>query len=198
MTPLWLDLARVLVAGIALGLLVGKLVVLRPRYLERLRPRSWRRMIKLMDRWDWQRLLCIAIIFAGSAFFLILFVEAGIDAMGWRLYSEEEYIFTKLEKISWPALLVTVNILPIFEEWIFRGILLEEIALRSRSKFVGVLLSSLIFAAFHLSNPGTYPALAVPLVGAGFLLGACYLLSGLAGAIIAHNAYNSILMAFTL
>ena len=202
--PLWLDLARVLVAGIALGLLVGKLVVLRPRYLERIRPRTWLPSLRRMRRWDWFRLITIALAFAAISLAFIAIVGVVLRDAGVPLYSEEEYPFSAKNIQEYPPLLLLLLmlavaiVLPILEEWIFRGILLEEVALRSRSKFVGVLLSSLIFAAFHLSNPGTYPALAVPLIGAGFLMGACYLLSGLAGAIIAHNAYNSILMAFTL
>ena len=195
---MWLDLARILVGGFLLGILAGWLIVQRPSYLDRIRPRTWVGKIKLMGRWEWVRLLSIGAIFTGLAFFWVLFASWGLYALGWELYSEEEYVFTKLKEFSWLALLVTVNVLPIFEEWIFRGILLEEIALRSRSKMVGVLLSSLVFAGFHLFNPGTYPAFALPLVGAGVLLGACYLLSGLAGAILAHNAYNTIVVLIGL
>lgn len=190
----WLGFARIAIAGALLGVVVGKLVVSRPYYLDRLRPRFWRRVAKRMDRWDWQRMLCIAVIFAGLAFFVILFVTVGIRALGWELYSEEEYVFARLEETSWPALLATVNILPIFEEWIFRGILLEEAARRSRSRAAGVLISALIFGVFHLSNPGTYLALAIPLVAGGVLLGICYLLSGLAGAIVMHCIYNTLLI----
>lgn len=196
--PLWFDLARVLVTGIALGLVVGKLVVLRPRYFERIRPRTWLPSLRRMGRREWFRLVAIALAFAAISLALITIVGVVLQDAGVELYSEEEYPFTAIQKEYPLLLLLAVNVLPIFEEWIFRGILLEEIALRSRSKLVGVLISSLIFAAFHLSNPGTYPAFAVPLIGAGLLLGVCYLLSGLAGAIIAHNAYNSILVVLGL
>ena len=192
--PLWIDLARVLVAGIALGLVVGKLVVLRPRYLERIRPRTWLPSLQRMRRLEWFRLIAIALAFAAISLALITVVSGVLQDAGVPLYSEEEYPFTAIQKEYPLLLLLAVNVLPIFEEWIFRGILLEEVALRSHSKLAGVLLSSLVFAVFHLSNPGTYPAFAVPLVGAGLVLGACCLFSGLAGAIIAHNAYNSILV----
>jgi len=85
-----------------------------------------------------------------------------------------------------------VNFLAVFEEWIFRGILLEEFARRGRSRSVGVLASAFVFSLFHLSNPGTYPIFAVPAMVAGILLGICYLLGGLAGVVFTHCAYNSI------
>ncbi len=194
MTPLWLDLAKILVIGAALGLVIGKLVVLRPRYFERIRPRTWLPSLRQMGRHEWFRLIAIALAFTATSLAFVTIASTVLQGAGVPLYSEEEYPFTAIQKEYPLLLLLVVNVLPIFEEWIFRGILLEEISLRSRSKLVGVLLSSLIFAAFHLSNPGTYPAFAVPLIGAGLLLGACYLISGLAGAIIAHNAYNSILV----
>jgi membrane protease YdiL (CAAX protease family) len=128
---------------------------------------------------------------SGSLVLALSLITAGVDSMGWRLHSEE-YIFIKLGEISRLVLFVAISILLIFEEWIFRGILLKEIAYRSNSKFVGIIFSSLIFALFHLSNQGTYPAFALPLVGAGLLLRICYSFGGLAGATMAHRIYNSI------
>ncbi|MBA7502146.1 hypothetical protein ES706_00728 [subsurface metagenome] len=191
---LWLDLAKILAAGVVLGLVVGKLVVLRPSYLERIRPRHWLPVARRMRRRESIRLISIALAFTAAA--LVVAIVAGniLHGAGVELYSREEYPFTALQEQYPLLLLVIVNVLPIFEEWIFRGILLEEVARRTRSKWIGVMVSALIFAAFHLSNPGTYPAFAIPLLGAGLLLGICYLVSGLAGAIITHNAYNSILV----
>lgn len=195
---LWLDLARILVAGAVLGLVVGKLVADKPYYLERIRPRSWLQIARKMRKRDWFKLISIALAFTVASFLLATIIGIMLSEVGVQLYSEEEYTFTVLEKTSPILLLLTVNILPILEEWIFRGILLEEIAHRSHSRWLGVALSAVVFALFHLSNPGTYPAFAVPLIGAGILLGACYLYSGLAGAIIAHNAYNSILVILAI
>lgn len=195
---LWLDLVRILVAGIALGLVVGKLVVLRPYYLERIRPRSWVPQARSMRRDEWVRLITIVLCFTASTLVVATIVGVVLSGAGVEMYSEEEYPFTALEKQYPLLLLVVVNVLPIFEEWIFRSILLEEVARRARSKWLGVGISTLIFAAFHISNPGTYPAFAIPLLGTGLLLGACYLVSGLAGAIITHNAYNSILVLLRL
>lgn len=195
---LWLDLFRILVAGLALGLVVGKLVVLRPHYLERMRPRYWIPRARSMRRKEWVRLISIALWFTVATLVVAIIAGVVLSEAGVELYSEEEYPFTALEEQYPLLLLVVVNVLPIFEEWIFRGILLEEVARRARSKWLGVGISTLVFAAFHLSNPGTYPAVMIPLIGAGLLLGACYLISGLAGAIITHNAYNTILVILRL
>ncbi len=195
---LWLDLLRILVAGLALGLVVGKLVVLRPHYLERMRPRYWIPRARSMRRKEWVRLISIALWFTVATLVVAIIAGVVLSEAGVELYSEEEYPFTALEEQYPLLLLVVVNVLPIFEEWIFRGILLEEVARRARSKWLGVGISALVFAAFHLSNPGTYPAVMIPLIGAGLLLGACYLISGLAGAIITHNAYNTILVILRL
>jgi membrane protease YdiL (CAAX protease family) len=190
----WLDVVKISIAGGLLGWIVGKLVVRRPYYLERLRPSFWWPIAKKMRQLEWSRLLVISLAFATLALFSALLVGWVVqDKMGWELYSEKEFIFTE-EKIPLPLLFLTVNLLPIFEEWVFRGILLEEASRRTRSRSLGVLISASVFALFHLSNPGTYPAYAIPLVAGGILLGACYLLVGLGGAIIAHCAYNTILM----
>ena len=195
---LWLDLLRILVGGVVLGLVVGKLVVPRPQYLERIRPRYWVPQARSMRRDEWVRLITIALWFTAATLIVAGIVGMVLSGAGVEMYSEEEYPFTTLEKQYPLLLLVVINVLPIFEEWIFRGILLEEVVRRTRSKWLGVGVSTLIFAAFHLSNPGTYPAFAIPLIGAGLLLGACYLVSGLAGAIITHNAYNTILVILRL
>lgn len=185
-------------AGVVLGLVVGKLVVLRPSYLERIRPRHWLPIARRMRRREWVRLILIALAFTAATLVVATIVGQALQGAGVQLYSREEYPFTALEEQYPWLLLIVVNVLPIFEEWIFRGIILEEVARRARSKWLGVVVSTLVFAAFHLSNPGTYPAFVVPLLGAGLLLGACYLRSGLAGAIITHNAYNSILVILPL
>ncbi|MEA1904360.1 MAG: CPBP family intramembrane glutamic endopeptidase, partial [Candidatus Hadarchaeota archaeon] len=58
----------------------------------------------------------------------------------------------------------------------------------------GLVISALIFAAFHLSNPGMYPASIIPMTVGGLILGTCYLLGGLASAIVCHSLYNAMLI----
>ncbi len=189
----WIDIARIAVTGVILGAVIGKIVVDRPYHLGRLRPRSWLSIARKMSGKDWARLAAIVGIFTAMAFFVVTDVSR-LVVMKWQLYSEQEYIFFKLAEVSLPVLAVAVTVLPIFEEWIFRGILLEEISRKSRSWLVGLVGSSLIFALFHLSNPGVFPASVIPMTVAGVILGSCYLLGGLGGAILSHSLYNAIVV----
>ena len=176
-----------------LGVLVGKIVLHRPYYLDRIRPSFWVPTLKQMSARAWAKILGISFILALGSFFLILWFSTWLVNAGMELYSED-YVFLKLEQVSPLVLFVSANALPVFEEWIFRGILLEEAARKLRSRVAGLLVSAVAFSVFHLSNPGTYPAFVLPLLIGGIALGACYLLAGLGAAILCHCAYNSMLM----
>jgi len=80
------------------------------------------------------------------------------------------------------------------EEWIFRGVMLEEIARLSQSKWIGLFSSSLIFALFHLSNPGTYLVAVIPYSVGGIVLGGSYMVGGLSTAVLCHITYNLLLL----
>jgi len=190
----WLDLIRVVGGGLLLGLFVGKVVVSNPFHLERIRPRYWLGAARRMKRRQWVRLLTIALWVTAISLIVtdiltILFTQAGAP-----LVNPEEYPFTQVQQEYPWMVLIVANILPIFEEWVFRGILMDEIIRWKHSKALAVGLSSLLFAAFHLSNPGTYLSFVVTLIPASILLGLCYLKVGLGGSIVAHNAYNTFLV----
>ena len=190
----WFDLARVLVVGILLGVFVGRFLTRRPFYFERLRPRHWRAVMRRMKRKDWAKLIIIVIAVAAVSIFISNEIEALLQQGGIQTYSPQEFPFTAIQEEYPLLLLVLVNVLPIFEEWVFRCILIDEIVRWRHSKLLAVLLSTIIFALFHLSNPGTYPAYVLPLIPGGLLLGVCYLYTGLGGSIIAHNLYNTFLV----
>jgi len=118
---LWLDLAKILLTGIVLGLVVGKLVVLRPFYLERIRPRHWVPIARRMRRRESIRLISIALAFTAAALVVATIVGNLLYGAGVELYSRDEYPFTALQEQYPLLLLVMVNLLPIFEEWIFNG-----------------------------------------------------------------------------
>lgn len=191
---LWVDLFRVIFTGLVLGLLVGKLVARNPSHLNRLRPSSWRTAMRKMRRRHWVRLLTIALWVAAASLIISSVVGTLLQQAEVQTYSPAEYPFTAIERDYPWLLLIAVNTLPIFEEWIFRGVMVDELVRWRGSKSLAVIISTLVFAVFHLSNPGTYPAFVLPLIPAGLLLGACYLYTGLGGAIIAHNSYNTFLV----
>lgn len=188
------DILRVLAAGLVLGLIVGKLVIQRPYQIERLRPRHWRKVARLMGRKQWIRLFAIALSVTAVSLILSTIVGAALQQAGVQVVSPEEYPFTSIERDQPLIVLAAVNILPIFEEWVFRGVIIDEVIRRRKSKLLAVAFSAVLFAAFHLSNPGTYPAIIISMLPASLLLGACYLYTGLGGAILAHNAYNTLLV----
>ena len=189
-----LDLIRVLIAGLVLGLVVGRLVVRNPYHLKRLRPTYWRSVMRKMKRRHWVRLLTIALWVAAASFIASALMGELLVRAEVPVVSPEEYPFTMIER-DYPLLvLVAVNVLPIFEEWVFRGIIMDEIIRWRKSKLLAVVASAIIFSSFHLSNPGTYPAFAISLIPASLLLGVCYLYTGLSGSIIAHDLYNTFLV----
>lgn len=191
---LWSDIARIVITGGLLGILVGKIVMNRPFYLQRMLPKSWLPVVKKINFRIFLKKVSVAFIFSSISLVAVYLVGSLMNELGWKLYSESEYLFSKLETASPILFLATILILPVFEEWIFRGILLEEISLRTSSRVLGVLTSALAFGFFHLSNPGTYPAIAIPLTIGGALLGICYLLNGLAGSILSHILYNFLIL----
>jgi membrane protease YdiL (CAAX protease family) len=182
-----------LVAGLLLGVVVGRVVAERPYHLKRLLPRHWRRVARRMKREHWIRLFTVALWVAVISLIFTLFISPLVFRPE-ELVDPEEYPFIELQrKFPW-LMLIAVNILPIFEEWVFRGILIDELTHRRGSKMFAVVISSFVFAMFHLSNPGTYPPFALVLFPTSLLLGICYLKVGLGGAILAHNSYNSFLV----
>lgn len=191
---LLLDLLRVLVAGAVLGIIVGRLVVRDPFQLERLRPRYWRRAIREMKRRQWIKLFAVALCVAAASLVFSTVVGSVFQQSDIQVVNPEEYPFTSIEQ-DYPLLvLAVVNILPIFEEWMFRGVIIDQMVRWRKSKLLAVVVSAVLFSAFHLSNPGTYPAIVVSMLPASLLLGVCYLYTGLGGSIVAHNAYNTYLV----
>ena len=189
----WWSWILVIVAGSLLGVVIGRVIATRPHYINRMRPKVWMRAIKKMSRRDWLVLLAISLVLALVTYYLIEYSSVALEKV-WAMYSPQEYVFQAIEE-SYPVLLaIIVLTVPIFEEWIFRGILLDEFSRRLRSRSVGVALSAFFFALFHLSNPGTYPAAVLPLFLGGVLFGICYLRVGLGGAIICHSTYNLIIL----
>lgn len=83
---------------------------------------------------------------------------------------------------------VVVVVAPVFEEVLFRGLLVES--LRSRGRSSAVLGAAVAFAVWHLN-----PVALRYYVVLGFLLGYLYWRLGLYGSMSAHAAFNGVLVA---
>jgi membrane protease YdiL (CAAX protease family) len=177
-----------------LGILVGKLLVDNPWHLRRIRPSYWRRVARRMGRREWIRVLNFGLWAAALSLVAVTGVRILLTEAAVPILDPKEYPFTVLREEYPLVLLVVVNILPIFEEWIFRGILIDEYYVRRKSWTGAIVFSSLLFSIFHLSNPGTYPAFALAIFPSALFLGVCYIKVGLGGAVLAHNVYNSFLV----
>jgi membrane protease YdiL (CAAX protease family) len=190
----WAPIIRILAAGIILGVVVGKFVAERPYHLKRILPSHWFKVARRMNKNQWVRLVAVALLVTVACLLVTYFVAGMFVRAGVKLEEPAENPLRILQQEFPWALLILVNILPIFEEWVFRGVMMDEIIRQKGSALLAVILSSVVFAAFHLSNPGTYPAFALTLFPSSLLLGICYLKVGLGGAVLAHNSYNSFLV----
>lgn len=186
---LWIEIARVSIPGLILGILVGKIIADHPKYLRKLNPQLWVNHARKYNKTVWIQIISLSIIFSGILIFTGLGVGKIVVTLWGPLFSKEN-IFTRIDGFSWILLFISITVLPILEEWIFRGIILEEISQTSQSKSKGLILSSLLFAIFHLSNPGTLPIAIIPYFIGGLIIGGSYLAGGLAVATTSHIIYN--------
>jgi len=165
----------------------------RPHYLRLMLPSFWLGLTKQQKKRQTVKILVLSMTLAVVLLFLNGLIGAYLEAKGVPLVNSKEYPLTK-EKIPPVILFPLVNIFAFLEEWLFRAVLLEELSISFRSRFVGLVTSSLLFGVFHLSNPGTYPILVLPLSFAGLLLGVAYLTWGFQCSVLTHCLYNSVLV----
>lgn len=188
-----LELVRVAAGGVLIGAIVGKLLAENPSHIDRLRPSAWKRELRRMKRRKWISLLTWPFLVAIACIFVTGSIGGLLESAGVRVVEPEEDLTRKIAEASRVLCLLVVLLLPILEEWVFRGIFIDEMMELGASKVEAVAVPALAFAAFHLSNPGAEPAIVLLLFPAGVLLGLCYLKTGLPGSIVAHSTYNFIL-----
>lgn len=189
-----LSVLRVLLAGILLGFIIGKLLASRPEHIRRLMPSHWGKKARRMSREKWVRLFSTGLAAFAASLALTSILSTILTASGVELENPSENPLRAIEAVSPLLILVVANALPIFEEWIFRAVIIDEVLRRKKSKLIAILVSSLLFSIFHLSNPGTYPGYAISLFPASLVLAWCYLRAGLGSSIFAHNSYNTFIV----
>lgn len=184
-----LPVIRAILPGIFLGLFLGYLLDRKPRYIKYFKTKFLKREFENAGWKKWGKVIVGA--FAGVAMiYLVHFTQSLVVSNVGSTLSEDN-IFSSMMNLYYPLYFVIITVFPIFEEWIFRGIILEEIRIRFSSNWIALALSTVIFAAFHLTNPGMLlPSLIVYTVG-GFILGLGYIWGGLSTSITIHVLYNS-------
>lgn len=177
-------------------------VTRHPEEIRPLLPRRWIVEAKRMSRRDWAKCLGLIAIFTAIMLYAIP-ATARLTATTTKapLVNPGVHPVYQVASVS-PFLIMAISAFAvIFEEWIFRGIVLKKLARRFVSdvnsrwgKRVRVLcvlsVSSLLFGLFHLISQGTYFYAFVPPTVAGWFLGAAYLHGGLKVATPAHIGYN--------
>ncbi len=96
-------------------------------------------------------------------------------------------------------LVIAIILIPLqvaFEEYFLRGYLMQAIGLASKSRFVALIITSLLFGLLHLANPEVEKlgySIMIYYIGAGFLLGIMTLMDeGIELALGFHAANNLI------
>lgn len=151
---------------------------------------SIRSLTTSRNKVDWKR-----IFFAFFVWGLVVVAIAGLDIV----LSPEDYVFT-FQPIPFLTLfLLSILLIPMqtsFEEYLFRGHMMQGIGLMAGNRWIPLVFTSLLFGLIHLGNPeierlGT--GILVFYIGTGFFLGIITLMDeGLELALGFHAANNLI------
>lgn len=197
--PELLNAQKFLIA--ANGIAVFLLPALLYSYFTDPRPMHFLRLNTRAQHWHWVVAVAIVIIAIPSAFWLgelnknmdLSRIMPGVDK--WMRESEasnNKIVETLLVKQSLKDLFINLFILAalpaISEEVFFRGLIQKGIIRTSRNVWLGILLSALIFSAFHLQFLTFLTRFEM-----GIILGVLFWYSGsLWVPIVAHFAFNGI------
>ena len=139
---------------------------------------------------DWKRIL--------FSFFLWGSISVGTTILAYLL-SPKDFIWNLNWSQFLPFLFLAVLLIPLqtsFEEYLFRGHLLQGLGLATKTKWVPFLVTSFLFGIMHLGNPEVDklgPIVMVYYIGTGLFLGLLTLMDeGLELALGFHAANNLI------
>jgi membrane protease YdiL (CAAX protease family) len=169
-----------------LPLALGLFVVLG--WTKLVHPQSIRSLTTAREKIDWNRVL--------YAFILWGALTAGLTLLDYFM-SPESYVLN----LNWPAFLklaaVAILLIPLqtsFEEYLFRGHMMQGLGIIFRNRWVPLLVTSFIFGLMHLGNPEVEklgPGIMVFYIGTGLFLGIITLMDeGIELALGFHAANN--------
>lgn len=139
---------------------------------------------------DWKRIL--------FSFSLWAFITIAITAIGYYMTPENFVVNFNLSKFI-PFLILAILLLPLqtsFEEYLFRGYLMQGIGVVTKSRLMPLIITSVAFGVMHIANPEVDklgPIIMIYYIGTGFFLGIITLMDeGLELALGFHAANNLI------
>ena len=151
-------------------------------------PQSIRSLTTSRPRVDWNR-----VFFAFGLWALITVGFTGID----YFLSPENYALNFRWESFWKLALIAILLIPLqtsFEEYLFRGHMMQGLGILFRNRWVPLVVTSVIFGLMHLGNPEVEKlgyGIMVFYIGTGFFLGIITLMDeGLELALGFHAANN--------
>lgn len=171
-----------------LPLAFGLFVVLG--WTKLIHPQSITSLTTSRKKIDWKRIFFAFSLWGGVTILLTL-----IDIYA----SPEHYVFNfNLEKFI-PLALIAILLIPMqtsFEEYLFRGHMMQGLGLATKTRWIPLLLTSVLFGLMHLANPEVEKlgmGIMVYYIGTGLFLGILTLMDeGLELALGFHAANNLI------
>ncbi len=163
--------------------IIGMFVVIRFWHQQDIREVTTTR-----SRVDWKRIL--------GMFFVMLFVISVMTVVDYQT-NGTDYVWN----FKWEAFLymclIAIPLIPIqsaFEEYAFRGYLMQGLGILSKNRWFPLLMTSVLFGAMHFMNPEVDklgPIIMVYYIGTGLFLGIITLMDeGMELAIGFHAANN--------
>tara|TARA_R110002051_G_scaffold137720_5_gene210195 strand:- start:4161 stop:5078 length:918 start_codon:yes stop_codon:yes gene_type:complete len=137
---------------------------------------------------DWKRIL-----FAFSLWGIVTIILTGIDIY----LKPEDYVFNFKPVPFFSLVIIGTLLIPLqtsFEEYLFRGHMMQGIGLMAKNRWVPLVITSVLFGVMHLGNPEVARlglGIMVYYIGTGFFLGILTLMDeGLELSLGFHAANN--------
>lgn len=141
---------------------------------------------------DWKR-----IFFSFFFWAFITIVMVGVDIY----FSSEDYVWNFNLQPFLILLAISIALIPLqtsFEEYFFRGYLMQGIGLASKNRWVPLVITSVIFGLMHIFNPEVEKlgyGIMVYYIGTGFFLGILALMDEGLELSIGFHASNNLITA---
>lgn len=144
------------------------------------------------DKIDWSRILFS---FSVIAFFIIAMTLVDV------YLSPEDYKFNFDLSTFIPLAILAIILVPIqtsFEEYMFRGYLMQGIGVIAKNRWAPLAITSVVFGLVHAANPEVLklgPVIMVSYIGVGFLLGLLTLMDEGMELSLGFHAGNNLITA---